>query len=682
MNDFDDRISRHLETQASSIDVFGGDLNAVVTRARHRRQRRRVVSLAALVVVVGAGAAVAINQREGKDQAPIDNVGPEPAGSAESSLQWTTAEPASALGWAQSLSVGPDGRLYALSTEPGVQNPDELYQPTPQIMYSSADGVEWAAGGAPADLWASSLEANGGRLYAVGTGPAGAAEGEPYDLQVAASDDGGANWTNSTLPLDIVGLRDRFGPQVSVGPAQLAVAPNGAVLAVTTVTAWADPVELLPGDVDQRWGVTQTATGFDLYGPPADLDAEAAEVCPADWTLQETAPPGAIDSAANGPRGVPTPTTAVGGAFDTATPAAVGNTGDLWCVSADGSEATSVWPGAVAGPVAQAFTWDELGVEPELQQLLGGQVRAFLATDGVNFEEVSLQVPGDGLLGAVEPLATPDGFAIVASRSPYAKGPDGPYPAGMVTVLTSPDGRTWAPHTAGDLTGTFRSVGLMGESLAFVLDDDSGTARLAVSTAGGTWSLSDPLEALEPRDPGAFVSDVVVGPLGAAALIGVSTDPISEAGGVAIAGDGGYTLHVLDGRGAAQLLDASGAVVAETTAYEDPSVSPNFSIGAGRTELVVSDPASGETLATFSLDDIYRETDALYGEYDAPSWYVAHSVDGATWSITPLSELLDEAPTTASVVMTPTNLVVRASFSTPDPTVPDRSVALVGTPAG
>jgi hypothetical protein len=300
----------------------------------------------------------------------------------------------------------------------------------------------------------------------------------------------------------------------------------------------------------------------------------------------------------------------------------------------------------------------------------------------VTFEEVPLEVPGDGSLGAVEPVATPDGFVVVASRAPYAKGPDGPYPAGTVTVQTSPDGRTWAPHIAGELTGTFRSVGSMGESVAFVLDDEGGTARLAVSTARGTWSLSDPLEALEQRDPGAFVSDVVVGPLGAAALIGVSPDPILEAGGVNIASDGGYTLHLLDGRGGAQLLDSLGAVVAETTSYEDPSVSPNFSMDAGRTELVVSDPASGEALATFSVDDIYRETDALYSEYAAPTWYVAHSVDGAIWSITPLSELLDEAPTTASVAMTATNVVVRASFSDSEPAVPDGSVALVGTPAG
>ncbi len=680
MNDFDDRISRHLENQASTIDVFGGDLAAVVTRARQRRQRRRVVSVAALAVVVGAGAAVAINQREGKDQAPIDNVGPEPAGSAESSLQWTTVEPASALGWAQSLSVGPDGTLYALSTEPGAQKPDEFYQPTPQILYSSADGVEWAAGGAPADLWASSLEASGGRLYAVGTGPAGAAAGEPYDLQVAASDDGGGTWTNSTLPLDIVGLKDRFGPQVYVGPAQLAVAPNGAVLAVTTVTAWADPVELLPGDVDQRWGVTQTATGFDLYGPPADLDAEAAEVCPADWTLQETAPPGAIESAANGPRGVPPPTTALGGAFDTVTPAVVGNTGDLWCVSTDGSEANPVWPGAVAGPVARSFTWDELGVEPELQQLIGGQVRAFLATDGVNFEEVSLEVPGDGLLGAVEPFATPDGFAVVASRSPYAKGPDGPYPAGMVTVLTSPDGRTWAPHTAGDLTGTFRSVGLMGESLAFVLDDESGTARLALGTAGGTWSLSDPLEAFEQRDPGAFVSDIVVGRLGAAALIGVNRDPIFESGGVDIAGDGGYTLHLLDRAGAAQLLDESGAIVAETPSLYDRARSPDFAFDG--TTLDVRDPVSGEVLVTFDGRELEQASADAFDGPSTTTWYVAHSVDGANWSVEPLADLLGEEPTFALVAMTPTNVVVRASFSTPDPTVPDRSVALVGTPAG
>jgi len=678
MNDFDDRISRHLETQAGTIEVFGGDLDAVVTRARHRRHRRRVVSVAALVVVVGAGAAVAVNQRQDKEQPVTVDPGPE-TGTAENSLQWTTVEPESALGWAQSLSVGPDGTLYALSTAPGIQDPNEPYEPTPQIMYSSGDGVEWAPGAAPAQLWASSLEASGGRLYAVGTGPASAAEGEPYNLQVAASDDGGGTWTNATLPLDVAGLKDRLGPEVSVAPAKLAVRPDGAVLATVSVTAWVDFYTRLPVDVDQRWGYEQTATGVDVFGPPSDWEVAGAGVCPDGWALVEDAPAEAVSPPdSDFPTSPPVPGRVSGTQID-----AVSTGGDeqLWCVAPDESEASPMWAGDVHGPVVRSFTWDDLDVDPELQALVGGEVRAFLATDGVHFEEVSVAAPGDGTLGAVEPVATPEGFALVVSRTPDAK-PVGPFPLDTATVLTSTDGRSWAPHPAGPLSGWVRSAGTTGDRLAVVLEGDGGL-QLATSTAGGPWTLSSPLDALVEAGPSAFVSDVVVGPLGAAATIGVTSDAIADAGGIEVEEDGGYVLRLLDSVGAAQLVDASGAVVAATTSYYDESVSPDFAYVGEGTELVVRDPASGATLATFSGDEINRAIEAVGGDdYAAPTWYVAHSGDGASWSITPLSDLLGEAPSMASVAMTPAHVVVRASFPTPEPNEPERQVALVGTPAG
>jgi hypothetical protein len=212
-------------------------------------------------------------------------------------------------------------------------------------------------------------EAGNGRLYTVGTGPAPAAEGEPYSFQVAASSDGGATWASKPLPLDLAGLKDRYGDNVSAGAARLAVSPDGAVLATTTLHAWADPYELLPADVDQRWGVTQTATGFDVNGPPADLTAAGAEVCPTDWVLQEDVPadastpydalPDEVTSIEAGARPIPAKAVYAEHSPD-----------DLWCVSPDGAEAQPVWAGEVAGPVARSFTWEELGVDAGLQSLL------------------------------------------------------------------------------------------------------------------------------------------------------------------------------------------------------------------------------------------------------------------------------------------------------------------------
>jgi len=689
MNPFDERAE--LPGPTSSIVLPG--------LPRPARWRRRAATAVAAVAVLAAGTTgfVVLNQRGDDTGGPLQaaprDAGPAAAPAAASaaadtaSLQWTVAEPGSGLGWSTDIAIGDDGNVYSLSTAPGMHDPNEEWVPEPQILYSSANGSDWTEAGVPADLWASTLEAANGRLYTVGTGPAAAAEGEPYGFQVAASSDGGATWSNTPLPLDLAGLKAHYGGNVSAGGAQLAVAADGSVLATTTLHAWADPYELLPSDVDQRWGVTETADGYDVNGPPADLTAAGAEVCPTDWVLQEDAP---ADAATPYDK-LPAEVTAVEGGVRPI-PAAVyveGSPDDLWCVSADGAEAEPVWAGEVAGPVARSFTWEELGVDAGLQSLLAGEPHLYLAADGVTFEEVAIDLPADGRVSQLTPVATPDGFVLLANLEPRVVDSKADYADSTLAVLGSVDGRTWTTHPAGDLTGWARSAGVVGDTLAVVFDTMTGepssmasTTQVATSLAGAAWTITSPSELVEPGSGGVFVGEVAAGPLGLVALVGAQGDPVVDRGGVDIAdvAGAGYTLHVTNQMGAAQLLDASGAVVAETASIHDERADGAFSWDPIYGTLTVTDPAGGATLASFSSESIDEAMYPADDDWQSPAWTVVNSADGVNWAATPLVELLGENPSYANVVMTSTAVVVRGYFPTPDIATPDRQVVAVGTP--
>lgn len=681
-----------LATTTTTIELTG-----VAPPGRWQRRGATSVAVAALLAA-GTTGVVVLNQR-GDDagdrlQAAPREAAPHDAAAAGNApdvagLQWTAAaEPGRGLGWSTDIAIGDDENVYSLSTAPGVHDPNQEWTPEPQILYRSPDGSEWTVVGVPGDLWASSLDAADGRLYAIGTGPAAAAEGEPYGLQVGASSDGGATWSHTSLPLDLAGLKDAYGDNVSAGAAQLAVSSDGAVLAAMTLQAWADPYELLPADVDQRWGVTQTADGFDVNGPPADLTAAGADGCPADWVLQEDALAGAqmgFDKAAAADGGL-RPMPAAGAVSAESAP------DDLWCVAPDGAEAQPVWAGEVAGPVARSFTWEELGVDAGLQSLLAGEPHVFLAADGMTFEEVAVELPADGRVAQLTPVATPDGFMLLASVEPLAfDASKEAYVDPSIAVLSSADGRTWVPHPAGDLSGWVRNAGVVGDTVAVVFDAASGEAstfmsitQVATSTAGSAWTVTSPSDLVEPGSGGVFVGDVAVGPVGLVALVGAQGDPIVDRGGADIAGyaagAAGYTLRMTNQSGAAQLLDASGAVVAETASIHDDRADDAFGWDTTYTTLTITDLVSGATLATFSSESIDGAMYPANDEWQSPTWSVVHSVDGVTWAAQPLADLIGENPLYASVVVTASAAVVSGYFPTPEVASPDRQVVAVGTP--
>ncbi len=420
------------------------------------------------------------------------------------------------------------------------------------------------------------------------------------------------------------------------------------------------------------------STGRPLISPPS------ASTCPTDWVLQEDAPADAstpydpatgVITAVDGPRPMP-----ADGVYSKGSPE------DLWCVSPDGAEAQPVWAGALAGPVVQSFTWDELGVDAGLQSLMAGEPHLYLAADGVTFEEVAIELPADARVSQLTPVATPDGFALLANLEPLTFDTKADYADPTLAVFSSADGRAWAPHPAGDLSGWVRSAGVVGDTLAVVFDATSGdvsafasTTQVATSTAGSAWAITSPSDLVEPGSGGLYVSEVAVGPIGLVALVGAQSDPIADGFGVDLTGEG-FTLHITDQSGGAQLLDSSGAVVAETASIHDDRADDAFSWDTTYGSPTVIDPATGATLATFAADSIDA---AMYPEnhgWPNPAWSVVHSTDGVNWAAQPLSDLLGENPSYANVFVTSTAAVVRGYFSTPDVTAPDRQVIAVGTP--
>jgi hypothetical protein len=446
-----DRFAPQLAQLASTIELRPADGASIAGRATRRRQVRR--SLAAVSVVVAVGASTVLVTRGGDRGGPDQAVGS--AAVAPSPFDWAVTEPSHGISGITADSSRPvvldDGTVYSLSTAP---NPQAMETPPGPHMalYSSADGVEWTPANLPENFWASSLAGAGSRLYAVGTSPAG---GGAVTYELATSDDGGAAWTTTEVPSELRELQERYPDEILTGQPSIAVR-DGTVVITLRVNATLDLERRLPAGVTYDEG----------QGPGWGTTAEGVVVGGA----AECA------AAAGVPAGVSPPSTAP-------------------C----GDESTST---------ARTYTWDELGVDDELRELvMSGRRLAFVSRGGGAFEPVDLgeRGTGDGQL-----VATDDGFVLALGR----------YDESGVEVLRSTDGSTWEP--AGELPGYGAASGVVAgrAAIATTSPDDDAAASLMVHLAqpDGTWLTVDPRQALdEPEATSTY--DVAFGPLGWAAAI-------------------------------------------------------------------------------------------------------------------------------------------------------------------
>lgn len=231
------------------------------------RRRRRLLSAtlpAAAVMVIAAGVIVFQQGSNGGGAAEVDAVAAADARLSvqQASLNWEAAN--ATLGWTQQ-SVTADGTLYVLSTAPGARWENFPNGNIPDAIYTSADGIEWAAnpvGGS----WVSSIGAADGLLYAVGTAP-GAEEGAT-DLRVGVSSDRGKTFTDTQIPVESDG-------KASVNAHVMAT--GGGVLVTATSHTFFDPLSLLPPDaLDESAETVVVDDGVAVVGMDRLEEMEAA----------------------------------------------------------------------------------------------------------------------------------------------------------------------------------------------------------------------------------------------------------------------------------------------------------------------------------------------------------------------------------------------------------------------
>ncbi len=639
MTELDDRLSQHLQSAAAGLRVAEAGAETVSRQGRRRRVRSRiaVAGVTVSVVVVAAVGAFALVDR---DDETIVQVG-SPAGdgvgegldstAVESALEWREAAPdsaASAIGYVNGVE-GSDGALYAVSTEPGRFDYSEANPQGPgQALYRSTDGgVNWEPVSSNADLWIADLDASADRIYAVGTAPAQAGTtptARTGDLVVASSTDGGTTWTNALLPLDVVpdhSVSGVYGAQVVVGPA-------GVVTAVPT-TVQRDMEALVPG-VDLRWGWQPTDTGLAVYGEPEDFDASSRlDWCPQEWVLE-------------GPSDEPNGT---GGYFR--------------CVHPETDDASFEFgAGLVIGSIVAAeYTWADLGLE-SYADLVSTTVQMFFSADGSTFEAVAIPA-GVGINGSIELVTTETGFlaAVNSYATPESTVADS-------ALLRSGDGRSWtatAPPASGG--GYPAAFGVIGDRIVWVSTDFAGRSVIESTADGTTWDaieLSSDIAGLiesqlESTSIQVWIERAAVGSGGAAVVLSVVETTQEGASATTIVPQDSSDLVVTGPAG--QQLPVAPPIIEATipTVVDGPPV-----------------PSTTDTTVAFAAG------------YAPPGIrrIVLHSVDGVSWSVTPMEDITDTPILQVNslfVTGASVRMIVQPAQVSGDPALPTQ-LTLIGEP--
>lgn len=472
----DDRLHDHLLDRAATIVLPPGDPDRVIGRAGQRHRRRRAaLGAGASLSIIAAVVAIALVRGPGTNS--IGVTGSPPAVSVASPFDWTVVSLDDGLGYSSGSVATASGALYALSTAPGAPPVDEGAYDARQSLYRSTDGQGWAQVGLPGSLWATGLTADEGRLYAVGTSPAGGGRA----LTVASSADGGAEWETTDLPLDLAALEARHPGQIALAGPLAAVGPDGNVVAAVTVLAAPDVAALLGDRLPLDGGWAQTGDGVDVF----TYSVDSCDQLPSLTTIDE---PVASES----------------------------SSGSMVCeqVMRDTTSETH-------------YTWAELGLDPELESLVDGQLHLFSSEDGTAFVEVPAPFSGSpaGL------VADGDGFELFLSAT-SADRLD-------VSALRSADGTTWAAEGA-PVEGYLLGAGLLDGHIAAVIETfEQDTPRLVLRQRGadGSWLSTEPPM---PASRYGSYSNVAFGPLGLA-LLGMTYDEPTDRTEV-------FLVHSGDGR--------------------------------------------------------------------------------------------------------------------------------------
>lgn len=193
---FEEKLRTELQDAAGSVGLPSRSYERAVRRAWQRRRRRQVAiatatALVAAAVALNAALHPATPERDGSLDVGSNSRAP----AAELEMVWRHGdggirEPAAVV-------EDHDGTVYAVSTAPGVESPDDPYTPTPKALYRLGDDGTWEPLRLTGDRPRSQdLSTDGGLLYSITTAPR---TPNPYGARISVSDDGGRTWTHDDI---------------------------------------------------------------------------------------------------------------------------------------------------------------------------------------------------------------------------------------------------------------------------------------------------------------------------------------------------------------------------------------------------------------------------------------------------------------------------------------------------
>ncbi|MCP3973492.1 MAG: hypothetical protein GY720_03250 [bacterium] len=256
------------------------------------------------------------------------------------------------------------------------------------------------------------------------------------------------------------------------------------------------------------------------------------------------------------------------------------------------------------GRVTESMSWDELGLEPELVQLVsGGRSIIWTSSDGIEWE-VSAAAAPPGAQGIQTIVANDTVEAALAYGN-----------RGASVWVRSGDGEWARPDIAASLTAM---TSWNGQILVAGHDTMTGESGIWSTTDGSTWERGE--------FPGGGVQQFFASGEG---LIAIGWEQQFRALGPAeIHVDDLTVLASSDGR--YQVIDADGDTVVEV--YEEDVVRGE--------NITINDPDSGEIVVQFddlafeqAWEAIYRE--AEFGADGPPAVNIMISPDGTNWTTIP-----------------------------------------------
>lgn len=498
-------LTGHLAAAARALDIPPGDPAAAMRRGGRRRQRRHrgLTGLAVVALVATVAGAVSVLDDPESEISVATSAG---LNRGDVGITWRAVTPESGLGYAP--RIGTSAPLYALSTAAGQR---ELKEDVPRVLWRSDDGIEWTAvSSSVEDLFVSDLASRDDRVYAVGTGPAGAAPAgqRPVPpLMVGWSDDGARTWDRASLPLDLQGLVSKT-LRLNVASTTVASGPEGTVIA-GVLDGGLDVAALLPDGATAPNGWATTATGVDVLGPARESVCPAGSLTP-EAMMERRRDVRVITGEAEKP-GEVYPTTCLPENQE---------------LSNAGREDFVQVPPQDARGVVASYTWEQLGVDGDLLRAVRRQPVAFAAAPGsTEFSRVDLP-DLDPVGGPILLDAGGGGFDLVATtaRTQTAKETDGV----QLMVLHSDDGRAWTAGPASGASIWASAAGRVGGVPTVVGQSADGASVLRSSDGGWTSTSLSSVMSDTPAGADLSLMHAAIGPFGVVATVAVSR-PMPEA---------------------------------------------------------------------------------------------------------------------------------------------------------